>query len=273
MSELRESEIIERLEEIQALLEEGDPESALEAADALVELVPGNLDAVEFRGTALMDLGDFEAAIECFDEVIKDDPKDPTGHILRANALLELGRLKDAEAATSTALALEPKNPDALATRAWIHDVAGRAKEADADYRAVHKADPESPPPPMRKTQAAFEALVEAAHAELPEEFRRGLDNVAITIHDFPSLDLVTDPDCPVSLSTLGYFDGVALPDRHDADPMTQMPSHIQIFKRNLERQCDDEDSLREQVTITLQHEIAHYFGWDEDDVARMGLE
>ena len=70
---------------------------------------------------------------------------------------------------------------------------------------------------------------------------------------------------------TLGLFHGIAMPDRSSmgGGPDTGL---IHLFQRNLERECDDEKDLAEQIRITVLHETAHYFGAGEDDLLRFGL-
>jgi predicted Zn-dependent protease with MMP-like domain len=45
------------------------------------------------------------------------------------------------------------------------------------------------------------------------------------------------------------------------------------LFVNNLLADFPDDDTLREEVEITLLHEIGHYFGLDEDDMVRLGLD
>ena len=44
------------------------------------------------------------------------------------------------------------------------------------------------------------------------------------------------------------------------------------LFKKNLEKVCQDREELIEQIQITIRHEIGHYLGLDEDDLDRLGL-
>jgi predicted Zn-dependent protease with MMP-like domain len=46
----------------------------------------------------------------------------------------------------------------------------------------------------------------------------------------------------------------------------------IMIFKKNLEKICQDEEDLIDQIQITVRHEVGHYLGLDEDDLERLGL-
>jgi len=47
----------------------------------------------------------------------------------------------------------------------------------------------------------------------------------------------------------------------------------IVLYRRNLERLSRDPDHLLEEIVTTLYHELGHYLGWDEEEVAQRGLE
>ena len=49
------------------------------------------------------------------------------------------------------------------------------------------------------------------------------------------------------------------------------MPDTITIYRRPLLRMCADEDELRDEVTITVIHEIAHHFGIDDERLHELG--
>lgn len=70
----------------------------------------------------------------------------------------------------------------------------------------------------------------------------------------------------------LGLFEGASLMDDAAADPGA-MP-RVRLFLMNLwEFVEESEDDFRDEVGITLLHELGHFFGWDEEDVAERGLE
>ena len=50
-------------------------------------------------------------------------------------------------------------------------------------------------------------------------------------------------------------------------------PSRIVLFYMNLEASFPERDALAEEIEVTILHELGHYFGLDEDDVERLGLE
>ena len=103
--------------------------------------------------------------------------------------------------------------------------------------------------------------------AELPEEIRTRLEKVPILIDTAASEELFADGLDP---RALGLFQGTAMPDAGSAAPAV---TTILLFKRSLERFATDEDHLAEEIRITVLHETAHYFGLDEEDLEKLGLD
>jgi len=116
-----------------------------------------------------------------------------------------------------------------------------------------------------------FEALVREALDELPEEFARYLENVAVVIEDEPSPELLRSLGLNPRRDTLfGLYQGVPLDLRGDSFG-NALPDTISIFYRPLVRAYRSPQRLREQVRATVVHEIAHFFGMDEDDIRKLG--
>jgi len=124
----------------------------------------------------------------------------------------------------------------------------------------------------MKLTRRQFEALVLAELEALPEAFRQALQNIAIIIEDWP--DRATRREFGVRRrdELFGAYLGTPLPER-DADQGTVLPDKICVYQRPLENFCSSQEMLREQVRITLLHEIGHYFGLDEERLAELGYE
>jgi len=68
----------------------------------------------------------------------------------------------------------------------------------------------------------------------------------------------------------LGLYEGVPLVDRH-ADSLLVVPDRITLFRRPLQSLARTEVELRQRVRRTLIHELAHFFGRDEDELAARG--
>src|SRR5215208_8053854 len=105
----------------------------------------------------------------------------------------------------------------------------------------------------MELDRGDFEALVERALDEIPDEIAALVNNLVVLIEDDPPTD---DPDL------LGVYDGVSLTER-GADH-TGLPDRITIFRRPLLEMCADDDELTREIRITVVHEIAHHFGIDD---------
>ncbi len=109
-----------------------------------------------------------------------------------------------------------------------------------------------------------FEKLVRAAIGELPEEFRKKLKNVAIIVEDYPSAELIKRMGVPAGDTLFGLYEGVPLTERgFFAEPLH--PDRILIFQRAIEDECDSPEEIKEELKMTLVHEVAHFFGMDDD--------
>jgi predicted Zn-dependent protease with MMP-like domain len=117
-------------------------------------------------------------------------------------------------------------------------------------------------------------ALKEEAHRVLdglPAEFGNRLENVAVVVEKRPKKSqlksLGLDPQRDV---LYGLYEGTPLAKRSLLDPPL-LPDKITIFSEPLLRDFPNPAELREQIRLTVLHEIAHYFGIDEEDIEKLG--
>ena len=108
---------------------------------------------------------------------------------------------------------------------------------------------------------ADFEEHVRNALDSLPPELARRLANLAVVVED-------ENPDDP---DLLGLYDGVPLPAR--AGPPPSLPDKITIYRRPLEEAFPDPEQLEREIRVTVLHELAHYFGVDEERLAELGYD
>jgi predicted Zn-dependent protease with MMP-like domain len=113
----------------------------------------------------------------------------------------------------------------------------------------------------MDMDAAAFEELVIDELDRLPDEMVEGLDNVVFVVEDRPE---------DGSLDLLGLYDGLALTERGQYG-MGELPDRIVVYREPHLAQCDDEDELRDEVNTTLVHEIAHFYGIDDEQLHELG--
>ena len=95
-----------------------------------------------------------------------------------------------------------------------------------------------------------FEDHVRAALDELPPKIAAALENLAIVVEE----EAPDDPDL------FGLW---------EADEY--LPDKITIFRRPLVEAFPDPEELEEEIRITVLHELAHYFGIDEDRLDELG--
>jgi len=106
---------------------------------------------------------------------------------------------------------------------------------------------------------------------KLPKDFREQLRNVEIVVETRPSKELLLAEGLDPREDTLyGIYQGVPLPDRSALDPPL-LPDKITIFAEPLLEDFPDPDELREEIRLTVLHEIAHYFGMEEEDIEDLG--
>jgi len=97
-----------------------------------------------------------------------------------------------------------------------------------------------------------FEDHVRRALDSLPREIAQKLENVAVVVED----EHPQDPDL------LGLF-----------EEQPYMPAKVTIYRLPLEESFADPLALEEEIRITVLHELAHYFGIDEDRLEELGYD
>jgi len=226
--------------EVELLLANDDPEGALEACQRWAEIDPDDpAPAVAAAEIYLEDFDDPKRAIKILKDVLG-----------RGGLAIE----EEADARWLLGAALEERRDHKGAAREWL-----------AVLRLDAAAEPDAP----RMSHKRFEKVAEKALGELPDEVLEWLANVPILVDERPSEAMVLDGIDP---RTLGLFSGYAVPDQSvlGGGPQTGV---IHLFQRNLERDARDEEELADEIRITVLHETAHYFGYDEDDLERLGLD
>jgi predicted Zn-dependent protease with MMP-like domain len=105
----------------------------------------------------------------------------------------------------------------------------------------------------------------------LPRSFRERLLNVEFVVEERPSIELLRAEGLDPRHDTLyGIYQGIPLPDRSSLDPPL-LPDKITIFAEPLLEDFPDPEELREEIRLTVLHEIAHYFGMDEEEIEDLG--
>ena len=163
-------------------------------------------------------------------------------------------------------------DPDSAHVVYHLGLVAERLDDSEAAATAFARAnalDPSHFPMPVEVSDDVFGGSVKEALDNLPRSIREYIEGVPVLVEDFPTVDLVELEN--VSPQILGIFMGVP---RTEAVLTSQVPDldRVVIFKKNLEKVCQDREEVIDQIQVTVRHEIGHYLGLDEDDLERLGL-
>ena len=120
----------------------------------------------------------------------------------------------------------------------------------------------------MDRTQ--FERLVTQVLNDLPEQFASRLTNVEVVVEDEPSRAQLRSVGLDPRDDTLfGLYEGIPLEER-GTDSMT-LPDKISIFYRPIVEACASEAEMRDEIRTTILHEVAHFFGIDDEDLETWG--
>lgn len=112
--------------------------------------------------------------------------------------------------------------------------------------------------------------VVTAAESRLPAEVRAVAAQVPVCYEPVPNEAIREDGWEP---DILGLFVGHEHGGEIRDDP-APLPPQILLFLENLWDYAEQDESLfRDEVRLTYLHELGHYLGWDEDEVAQRGLE
>lgn len=109
-------------------------------------------------------------------------------------------------------------------------------------------------------TDEQFDALITRAMDELPQEYIKGLDNVAIVMADDPTEEQKVKMKLREHTILLGLYEGIPLTQRGNGYTFV-LPDKITLFKHSILRVVRNDEELFEQIKRTLWHEIAHYYG------------
>lgn len=110
--------------------------------------------------------------------------------------------------------------------------------------------------------RARFNRLVQEALDALPAKFRRKIENVAVVVEDLPPGQEPHAQEAPL----MGVFEGVPATERSVWEA-PHGPNRIVLYQKNIEAVCATEDEIREEVRLTVLHELGHYFGMSEDQL------
>ena len=215
---------------------EGNLDAAMDEAAHAVDLYPDDADLQHALGWCLLELRSAEEAIP---------------HLRRACELQE----GHADGWYNLGIALEQ-----------LSDGSG----VRSAFTRVHQLDSEQLSKPNHLPPEEFERVVSAAIDELPEPVVEAMEHVAVIVEDYPGTWILESP--PYDPRLFGLFTGATFAESRSSSVFTiDEPTRIYLFQRNLERQFGHPLDLQQEIRITLIHEVGHFLGLNEEELAQRG--
>jgi predicted Zn-dependent protease with MMP-like domain len=123
-----------------------------------------------------------------------------------------------------------------------------------------------------------FDRTLEQVLGMMPPLVHQLLEKIPLHVEDYPSARVLraTDTEAPAELC--GLFTGVPLGDRSVLAP-GELPDVVTIYREGILAAAADArgrvrpKDLKEQIRITILHELAHYHGLSEEELARLGYQ
>jgi len=254
------------LDEVDARLDEGHADEGLELALQAQKLLERNpevkekevdlrIDTHYLLAASQFELGDVASALREYEVVRKLDAKDPEIDYWHARALFHAWRFDE--------------SAQMLYYQALLADFRGERGDAEKLFARAAKENPDEFPEPVRLPESEVHSMLESVLSALPRDVRAALEGVDLALLPLPDPKIHASPD--VDPLVLGLYRGVNLLEKSQFSTGAEL-DRIEIFQRNVERVVDDRDELREELKVTLLHEIGHHLGWDEDDLEKRGL-
>jgi predicted Zn-dependent protease with MMP-like domain len=114
-----------------------------------------------------------------------------------------------------------------------------------------------------------IEAMARAALDGLPPNFTQGAAEVAIRVAEFAPEDVLDELQIDDAFELTGLYDGIPMTEKSVSDQPGQ-PDIVWLYRRPIldEWASRGDVSLGDLVVHIVTHEMAHHFGWSDEDIA-----
>jgi len=263
----------ELIDEAYEALEESRFQEALDMGRQAIDRDPDCAPGHYLSGAALVEMRHAEVAIPYLRQALDLDPDYPDARFCLATAQFAICHFAAARHELGRVLARDESVADAHYALALCLERQSKYQEADATIQRACELAPGRFHLPCRMSRDEFDSVVRESLAMLPDYFRRYLEDIQVLVSDLPAEDLLLATDPCLDPEIFGLFEGTPLVERSLMDAMPDQPDRIHLFQRNIERYCKDRLRLREEIRVTLLHEVGHAMGLDDEGLARLGYE
>ena len=127
-----------------------------------------------------------------------------------------------------------------------------------------------------QRTRDRFDRQLEQVLAGMPPLVHELLEKIPLHVEDYPPRDVLEEKGIADPAELCGLFTGVALPQK-SVEHSGMLPDVVTIYRLGIMEAARDAfgrlsaQALREEIRITLFHELAHFHGLDEDELEQLG--
>jgi len=229
-------------------------------------------DFLMVAGHACWEDGDIEAAQRFYRQAFEIDISRVDSMVAIGVALFHLCRFHASQNYLELA---SVEDPEIAEVWYYLALLALRREErglAELFFDRAHELEPDRWLRPRFLDFTEVERLLTNTLHSFPKEILEVLNNVAIIVEDRPDNELLHENEPPLDPLVLGIFEGTPYPEESGFGAQ-ETPNRIMIFAENIALIAEDEQRLHEELAITLKHEIGHFLGLDEDELAARGLD
>lgn len=114
-----------------------------------------------------------------------------------------------------------------------------------------------------------FENIVAEAIDAIPQKYYERIKNVVFVAEEYPSKEQREKLSLRTHQTLFGLYEGIPLAKRASNYNLV-LPDKITVFKKPIQEACNTMYELRDQVHLTIWHEVAHYFGLSHQDMDKL---
>jgi len=126
------------------------------------------------------------------------------------------------------------------------------------------------------QTRRRFDQQLDRVLAELPPLIGELIERVPLHVEDYPSARMMAEMGVRYRDQLCGLYTGIPLTQR-SVELSGNLPDVVTIYREGILAAATDSrghvraDRLRQQIRITVLHELAHHHGLDEDELRQLG--
>jgi predicted Zn-dependent protease with MMP-like domain len=251
-----------RLDKAENALSRGGFDMALVEAEELLDEHPAHARALQVSAQAALGMGDALTALASLTRYMELHTPDATTLVTVSAARFECVDYPGALAAGGQASTLDSSLAEAWYYQGLAAERMDHPDEARSHFTRAAELSSDRLPVPRAYADLRWEDILSKALDSLPDPVRTFLSTVPIRWDDFPAAEDLVGHYPPLSPFTDALYRGEPDP---NADPWSQRPDHMHLFRANLARAVEHEEDIPEQLARALLHETAHWLGEEAD--------